>query len=99
MLAGDIESNPGPTSNQSVGSVKMESALERLEVGQTSILDGLKLIVNRLDKFEEELVNVKMDVTETIGREQCLFFIHFCCPHSGTTLKQHISACFSKLIM
>ena len=38
MLAGDIESNPGPTSSQSVGSVgKMESALERLEVGQTSI--------------------------------------------------------------
>ena len=75
MLAGDIESNPGPTSSQSVGSVgsvgsgKVESALERLEVGQTSILDALKLIVNRLDKFEEELVQVKRDVDEITDKQ------------------------------
>ena len=59
MLAGEIESIPGPKSSQFVGSGKMEGALECLEVDQTSIFDALKAIVDYLEEFEEELVKVK----------------------------------------
>ena len=45
------------------------SALARLESGQSAILDTLNLIVSRLDKFEENLSQLKTEVEE-LGRNQ-----------------------------